>query len=124
MPRAFSLEYSLLWAFVFGGCLAVSCDERGATSICPPLPLYQTYPLGDASPADAASADSAEVQLALEAAYDAGCATRPTDFAYDAGAGAGGEDSDGVGSGGNAGAGGSRAAGGNAGDHAGAAGDH
>lgn len=94
MPRAFSLKYKMLWALACGGCLAASCDERGATSVCPPLPLYQTYPLGDASPADAASADSAEVQLALEAAYDAGCATRPTEFPYDSSAGAGGEDGD------------------------------
>ncbi|MEI9950376.1 MAG: hypothetical protein WDO74_15685 [Pseudomonadota bacterium] len=75
MLRAFSLKSPLLWTLAFAGCLAASCDERGATSTCPPLPLYQTYPLGDASPADAASADSPEVQLALEAAYDAGCAT-------------------------------------------------
>ncbi|HKO51967.1 MAG TPA: hypothetical protein VJV79_29865 [Polyangiaceae bacterium] len=114
MLRAFSLKSSALWAFAFGGCLAASCDERGVTSICPPLPLYQTYPLGDASPADAASADSAEVQQALEAAYDAGCATRPTDFAYDASAaGEGGEGA------GHAGSGGS----GSVGAHAGAAGD-
>ncbi len=120
MPRALSLNSPVLWAFAFGGCLAVSCDERGVTSDCPPLPLYQTYPLGDASPADAASVDSPEVQLALEAAYDAGCATRPTQFPYDAsaGAGAGGEAEDGAGAGGQAGAGGS------AGDHAGTAGAH
>jgi len=120
MPRAFSLRSPVLWAFVFGVCLVASCDERGVTSTCPPLPLYQTYPLGDASPADAASADSAEVQLALEAAYDAGCATRPTTFPYDASAG--GEAGDGNGSGSQAGAasGGS----GSAGDHAGAAADH
>lgn len=103
----------MLWALVFGGCLAASCDERGATSTCPPLPLYQTYPLGDASPADAASADSAEVQVALEAAYDAGCATRPTQFPYDA-AGAGGE----------AGEGPQAGASSIANAHAGAAGDH
>ena len=108
MPRAFSLKSKMLWALAFGGCLAAACDEQGVTSSCPALPLYQTYPLGDASPADAASADSAEVQLALEAAYDAGCATRPTKFPYDAGAG--GEAGDGLG--------------GNAGEHAGAAGGH
>ena len=109
MARALPLNSTMLWAFAFGGCLAASCDERGATSICPPLPLYQTYPLGDASPADAASADSPEVQAALEAAYDSGCATRPTEFPNDASAGAGGE--------------GGASAGGSAGDHAGAAGD-
>jgi hypothetical protein len=116
MLRAFSLKSPVLWAFACGGCLAASCDQRGVTSTCPPLPLYQTYPLGDASPADAASADSAEVQLALEAAYDAGCATRPTDFPY--GAGAGGEADESSGS--HAGTG----AGGSASDHAGASGDH
>jgi len=91
MPRAFTLKSKMFGALALGGCLAASCDERGMTSTCPPLPLYQTYPLGDASPADAASADSAEVQLALEAAYDAGCATRPSEFPYDASAGASGE---------------------------------
>lgn len=111
MRRAFSLKSKMLWALALGGCLAASCDERGATSTCPPLPLYQTYPLGDSSPADAASADSAEVQAALEAAYDAGCATRPTQFPYDASAGASGDDS-------HAGASGSVNA------HAGAAGGH
>src|SRR6187551_1607697 len=103
----------MLWALACGGCLAASCDEQGVTSTCPPLPLYQTYPLGDASPADAASADSAEVQLALEAAYDAGCATRPTEFPYDASAGASGDD---AGSSSRAGAGGSA--------HAGASSNH
>ena len=114
MPRAFSLKSPVLWAVAFGVCLAASCDQRGVTSTCPPLPLYQTYPLGDASPADAASADSAEVQLALEAAYDAGCATRPTEFPY--GAGAGGEAGD-------EGSGARARAGGSASDHAGASGD-
>jgi hypothetical protein len=56
------------------------------------------------------------VQLALEAAYDAGCATRPTDFPYDASAA--GADGDGLG--GHAGSAGS----GTAGAHAGAAGGH
>ena len=90
MRRAFSLKSIALWALASGGCLAASCDERGATSTCPPLPLYQTYPLGDASPADAATVDSPDVQAALEAAYDAGCLTRPTQFPYDASAGASG----------------------------------
>src|SRR6187551_2293078 len=107
----------MLWALACGGCLAASCDEQGVTSTCPPLPSYQTYPLGDASPADAASADAAEVQLALEAAYDAGCATRPTDFSYDASAGAGGEATDSADVASQAGASGS------VGDHAGTAGN-
>ncbi|HYQ45135.1 MAG TPA: hypothetical protein VER11_24280 [Polyangiaceae bacterium] len=110
MRRAFSLKSKMLWALVMGGCLAASCDERGATSTCPPLPLYQTYPLGDASPADAASADSAEVQAALEAAYDAGCATRPTQFPYDESAGTSGSGDSHAGTSGTA--------------HAGAAGGH
>jgi hypothetical protein len=91
MPRAHSLKSKMLWGLALGGSLAASCDGRGVTSSCPPLPLYQTYPLGDSSPPDAASADAGEVQLALEAAYDAGCATRPTQFAYDASAGASAE---------------------------------
>jgi len=118
MPRAFPLKSKLLWALASGGCLAAACDERGVTSSCPPLPLYQTYPLGDASPADAASADSAEVQLALEAAYDAGCATRPTEFPYDASAGASGEAQ-----GGDAGSSSRAGTSGSASAHAGAAGD-
>jgi len=118
MRRAFSLKSKVLWALAFGGCLAASCDERGVTSRCPPLPLYQTYPLGDSSPADAASADSAAVQLALEAAYDAGCATRPTEFPYDASAGASGEGEAGARSNSAAGTGGSASA------HAGAGGAH
>jgi len=117
MLSAFSLKSPMFWAFACGGCLAASCDQRGVTSTCPPLPLYQTYPLGDASPADAASADAAEVQQALEAAYDAGCATRPTDFPYDA---SGGEAGDGNSSSSLAGAG--TGAGGGASDHAGAGG--
>ncbi|MEI9937998.1 MAG: hypothetical protein WDO69_12335 [Pseudomonadota bacterium] len=52
------------------------------------------------------------MQLALEAAYDAGCATRPTLFPYEAGAG--GEAEDGAGA--RAGAGAS--------SHAGASGGH
>jgi hypothetical protein len=116
MPRAFSLKSPVLWGLAFAACLAASCDQRGITSTCPPLPLYQTYPLGDASPADAASADSAEVQLALEAAYEADCATRPTDFPYVAGAA--GEASEDGGSSSRAGTGGS------ASDHAGTSGNH
>lgn len=116
MRRAPALEFKMLWALAFGGCLAASCDGGGLTSTCPPLPLYQTYPLGDSAPADAASADSADVQLALEAAYDAGCATRPTEFHYDASAGTGGDA--GAASSAHAGASGSASA------HAGAAGGH
>ena len=115
MPRALSLRSKMPWALALGGCLAASCDERGVTSTCPPLPLYQTFPLGDASSPDAASPDSPEVQAALEAAYDAGCATRPTQFPYDESAGAGGEGGDSSGPS-------TAGAGGSTGNHAGAAG--
>jgi len=102
MLRAFSLKSPLPWALLLGACLAASCDDRGATSVCPPLPHYQTYPLGDASPADASSADGGESQAALAAAVDAGCATAPTQFPYDGGAA--GESGGSSGKGGGAGA--------------------
>ena len=87
MKRSFSLKSSLLLAFAISGCLAVSCQENGATSSCPPLPLYETHPLGDASIADADTADSAAVHEALERAIDAGCTTAPTSFPSDGGVG-------------------------------------
>jgi hypothetical protein len=87
MTRAFSLKSSLLLAFAMGGCLAVSCQENGATSICPALPLYQTHPLGDASIADADTADSAAVQADLARAIDAGCLIAPTFFPSEGGEG-------------------------------------
>lgn len=89
--RALSRRLALPWALACGASLAFACDEKGITSICPPLPLYQTYPLGDASPPDAASPDSKATRAALAAAVDAGCATALTDFPYDASAGAAGE---------------------------------
>ena len=92
MRRAFSLESPLPWTLLFGAVLAASCDDRGATSVCPPLPLYQSYPLGDASPPDASSADGGEAQAAYAAAVDAGCATALTQFPYD-GSAAGGSPS-------------------------------
>lgn len=101
MLRAFSVKPWLLFGFVVAASLAASCTEEGITSDCPPLPLYQTYPLGDASPADAASPDSGETQSAIAAAVDAGCLTAITNFRI--------EDTEG-------------GAGGDAGDHAGAAG--
>lgn len=91
MQRAFSLSSAAVWAFVACGCLAASCDDQGVTSSCPPLPLYQAYPLGDASLADAATAEAGSTQAAYAAAVDAGCATAPTQFPYDAATGAGGE---------------------------------
>jgi hypothetical protein len=78
------------------------------TSVCPSLPLYQTYPLGDASIADADSADSAASQADFARALDAGCVTAPTSFPSDGEGGMGGaspiQESDG-----NSGAGGSSA---------------
>ncbi len=85
MKRLFSLKSSLLLAFAICGCLAVSCQENGATSICPPLPRYETHPLGDASIADADTADAADVQKALARAVDAGCVEAPTLFPTDGG---------------------------------------
>jgi hypothetical protein len=108
MPPVFSGKSWPLWLLALGTCLIASCEDKGVTSTCPPLPLYQTFPLGDASPADAAGANSTEVRAAFAAAVDAGCATAPTNFPYDASAGAGGDES----------------AGGNAGSHAGAGGTH
>ncbi len=108
MTRAFSLKSSLLLAFAAGGCLAVSCEENGATSVCPPLPLYQTHPLGDASIADADTADSAAVRAELARAVDAGCVIAPTFFPSDGGdggMGGAGPTENRVGSGGASGAG-------------------
>ena len=87
MKFAFSLKTSLLLAFAAGGCWAVSCQENGATSVCPPLPLYETHPLGDASIADADTADSAAVKADLARAVDAGCAMAPTFFPSEGGEG-------------------------------------
>ena len=133
--RVLSLNSPVPWAFVLGACLAASCDQKGITSTCPPLPLYRSYPLGDASPPDASSADAGETSAAYAAAVDAGCATAKTEFPFDAAAGAAGEGESGgssgrggsagsVGVGGRAGAsnGGSAGFGGSAGDNAGAAG--
>lgn len=120
MRRVLSLKSPAFWALLACGCLAASCDDEGITSTCPPLPLYTTYPLGDAAPADAASGDAGSTQAAYAAAVDAGCATAQTRFPYDAAAagqaGAAGET-------GSAGVGGDAAsgAGGSSGD-AGAAG--
>ncbi|MES1176280.1 MAG: hypothetical protein ABUL62_18300 [Myxococcales bacterium] len=130
MLRAFSLKSPLPWALLLGACLVASCDDRGATSVCPPLPLYQTYPLGDASPPDASSADGGEAQAALAAAVDAGCATAPTQFPDEgSAAGASGAASEGGGTSGTGGGSGAASAGsssahdgGSAGELAGAAG--
>ena len=124
MKPAFSPKSALFLALSFSACVAASCDEKGATSLCPPLPRYTTFPLGDAAPADASAAGAAQEVFA--AAVDAGCATAPTVFPYDASAGAAGEAgnvmSD-AGHGGTAGTGGTAGNTASAGD-AGAAGVH
>ena len=108
------------WALALSACVAVSCSEAGVTSSCPPLPLYETYPLGDASPPDAGSLDSPATKRALAAAVDAGCITERTSFPYDASAGADGDA--GGASGGSSGTGSHAGAGGNRGPNAGTAG--
>ena len=105
MKRPFSLKSSLLLAFALGACLATSCQENGATSICPPLPLYETHPLGDASIADAGSAESRAVRAQLARAIDAGCATAPTFFESDGGMAGTGPTENRAGSGGASGVG-------------------
>jgi hypothetical protein len=122
MKPAFSLKSPLLLALSFSACVAASCDEKGATSICPPLPRYTSFPLGDAAPADASAAGAAQAELA--AAVDAGCATAPTLFPFDSSAGAAGEAGSGPSSAGHAGTSASAGTGGSAGSagDAGAAG--
>lgn len=93
MQRAFSLRSPLLWALTLTACVVASCDEKGITSVCPPLPLYESFALGDASRPDAESPDSATTEAAFAAAVDAGCATAPRDFPSDASAGAAGDGS-------------------------------
>ena len=80
MRRTFSAKPRRLFSLVAAASLAASCAEKGVTSDCPALPLYQTYPLGDASPADAASPDSGQTEAAIAAAVDAGCLTAVTNF--------------------------------------------
>ncbi len=79
-----------------------SCSEDGVTANCPPLPLYQTFALGDASPPDAGSPDSPATKAAIAKAAAAGCITLPTASVVAT-------------SGGEAGTGGSAAMGGSAG---------
>ena len=79
MPRSGSrcLQLALLGALACALCATASCSEDGVTTSCPDRPRYQTFPLGDASVPDALSGDSPEVERALAAAIDAGCATGP-----------------------------------------------
>ena len=121
MKPALSLKYPVLLALSFSACVAASCDEKGATSVCPPLPRYAALPLADAAPPDASAAGAAQAELA--AAVDAGCATAPTLFPFDSSAGAAGEADSGTSSAGHGGTGGTVGSAGSAGD-AGAAGSH
>ena len=101
MRRPFSLKSTLLLAFALSACLAASCSENGATSVCPPLPQHQA-PFADGSAPDGAVAGAAAVDAQLARAEDAGCYTTPTFFPSDGGMGGAGPSPDG-----NGGAGGS-----------------
>ena len=103
MRRPFSLKSTLLLAFALSACLAASCSENGATSVCPPLPQYQT-PFADGSAPDGAVAGAAAVNEQLARAEDAGCYTAPSFFPSEGGMGGAGPTPDG-----NGGAGGSSA---------------
>ena len=75
MKHAHPVKFALLLAAACALCALASCSEDGVTPNCPALPLYQTYPLGDASIPDAASGDSATSKEALAKAVAANCAT-------------------------------------------------
>jgi hypothetical protein len=72
-----SVKFALFCGAVCAFCAAASCSEDGVTTICPALPRYQTFALGDASIPDAMSGDSAASKEELAAAIAAGCATGP-----------------------------------------------
>jgi len=93
MAHAHSAKFALLGAVVCALCATASCSEDGVTTNCPERPLYQTFPLGDASAPDALSGDSVEVQRALAEAIDAGCATAPSGLSSGAGGGSAGQTS-------------------------------
>jgi hypothetical protein len=75
MARAHSGKLALLLAVACAVCALASCNGDGVTTNCPALPLYQTFPLGDASIPDAASGDSAESKAELAEAVSVNCAT-------------------------------------------------
>ena len=104
MRRPFSLKFTLLLAFALSACLAASCSENGATSVCPPLPQYQTSSFTDGSVPDADVAGAAAIDEQIARAADAGCCPAPTFFPSDGGMGGAGPNADG-----NGGAGGSSA---------------
>ena len=118
MPSSRSVKFALLGAALCAVCAAASCSQDGVTTNCPALPLYQSFPLGDASRPDATNGDSEANQEALAAAVKAGCATAPNgEVSATAGS---------SGAGGSGGKGGSAGKGGTSGtssaDNAGAAG--
>lgn len=94
MRRPFSLKFTLLLAFALGACLAASCSENGVTSLCPPLPRYQTSLFTDGSVADGDVAGAGSIDAQLARAVDAGCYTAPTFFPSAAGTGGAGSTQD------------------------------
>jgi len=109
MRRPFSPKFTLLSAFALGACLAASCSENGATSLCPPLPRYQTSSFADGSVPDADVAGAGGIAAELARAVDAGCYTAPTFFPSEAGSGGAAPNEDGTGvSGSSAGASGAQ----------------
>jgi hypothetical protein len=123
MASSRSVKFALLGAALCAVCAAASCSQDGVTTNCPALPLYQTFPLGDASPPDAMSGETEASQEALAAAIKAGCATGPNG---ETGSTAGSSGQGGSGGAGGGGKGGSAGKGGTSGtssaDNAGAAG--
>jgi hypothetical protein len=75
MTRAGSVKLALLLAAACAVCALASCSGDGVTTNCPALPLYQTFPLGDASIPDAASGDSTASKAELAEAVSMNCAT-------------------------------------------------
>jgi hypothetical protein len=75
MTRARSVKLALLLAAACAVCALASCSGDGVTTNCPALPLYQTFPLGDASIPDAASGDSTQSKAELAQAVSMNCAT-------------------------------------------------
>ena len=111
MPSSRSVKFWLLGAALCAVGAAAACSEDGVTTNCPDLPLYQTFPLGDASRPDAMSGDSEASQEALAAAVKAGCVTGPNgEGSSVAGSSSGGGAGTG-GSGGSAGKGGASSGG-------------
>jgi hypothetical protein len=101
MRRPFSLKFTVLSALALGASLAASCSENGVTSLCPPLPRYQTSSFADGSLADGDVAGAGSIEAELARAVDAGCYTAPTFFPSEAGSGGAAPNQDGSGEVGN-----------------------